>query len=187
MKSKCLVLALTAALSGCATSGSDFGEIAVDTVRAHHRANRAAITGTLALLGEAVGYRRGPVIERRITEREAATLRSESGVDPTLTQRGASHWDERGRRVESPAMQSIQMDVGVAEMLTPDGTLHARAARALARMDNMAREHGGDFSVLVPRSKMHSAAAIRAVAPGAAIYETDTDGNFRLIVVAAER
>ena len=192
MKANFSVLALTLALGGCATTstdlgaGSDLGAIAVNAIKAHIRADRAAAREAGAVLAGAFGYPRGRVIERRTAEREAAALRSESGFDPALTMQGGSNLDERGRAAKGPVMQSIEMEVGQAEMLTADGTLHPRAARALARMDNMAREHGGDFSVSVPRSRIQTVAAIRAVAPSATILETDADG-YRLIVVAAER
>jgi len=188
MKAKFSVLALTLALTGCATTttqvggGNDLGTIAVNAIKAHHRADRAAAREVAALIAGAIGYQRGKVI----AEREAAALRSESGFDPSLTMQGGSYLGERGRTVEGPVMQSIEMEVGQAEMLTPDGTLHPRAARALVRMDNMAREHGGDFSVSVPRSRIQTVAAIKAVVPGATILETDADG-YRLIVVATGR
>lgn len=194
MNAKCLVLALSSVLIGCASTSSEvggdrrgLGEIAVDTVRAHHRASRAAILDTIALIGEAAGFRRSPVFEPGTPEPDDTALRSERAFDPTPMPHTAPYRDERDRRAASPVMQSIQMEVSAGEMLTPDGALHASAARALARMDNLAREHGGDLSVFVPRSRMHSAAAIRAVAPSARIFETDTEDNYRLIVVAAQR
>jgi hypothetical protein len=192
MNAKFSALALTLALTGCATTtthfggGSDLGTIAVNALEAHIRADRAAAREVAALIAGAVGYQRGKVMAGRTAEREAAALRYESGFDPSLTMQSGSYFDERGRTVDGPSLQSIEIEVGQAEMLTPDGTLHPRAARALARMDNMAREHGGDFSVSVPRSQIHTVAAIKAVVPGATILETDADG-YRLIVVATER
>lgn len=187
MNAKVLVLGLAVALTGCATTSSEVGvadgfTIVRQAVRAHLRADREALRSTAALFR----HHRGNVIEGRTAEREAAALRSESGFDPTLTMQPPSYRDERGRPSEAPVMQSIEMEVGLAEMLTPEGTLHPRAARALARMDNMAREHGGDFSVTVPRSQIRTAAAIKAVAPGATIVATDEDEHYRLIVFAAE-
>lgn len=190
---KFLLLALAVALTGCSTTstgegaGDDLGTITVNALRAQHRADRAAIKEAGTRLREAFGYQRGNVIERGTAEREAAALRSESGFDPALAMRSAPYRDERGQPAERAVMQSIQMEVGQAEMLTPEGTLHPRAARALARMDDMAREHGGDFSVFVPRSRIQTVAAIKAVAPGATIFETDRDEHYRLIVVAVER
>ena len=83
-------------------------------------------------------------------------------------------------------LRAIEMAVGLDEMLTPDGVLHPRAASALARMDTMAREHGGDFTVSVPRSQLQTVDAIRTVAPGATIVATDEDG-YRLSVLSTER
>jgi len=126
-------------------------------------------------------------MEGRLAEREAAAIRSESGFNPSLTIESVPYRDQSGEEAQVPVMQSIKMEVGPAEMLTPDGALHPRAARALARMDSIAREHGGDFSVSVPRSQVQTVAAIKAVAPSATIYETDEDEHYRLIVVAAAR
>jgi len=193
MSTKVLLLALAVALTGCSTTSTleggtdDLGTITINALRAQHRADRAAIKAAGARLRDAFGYQRGNVIERRTAEREVAALRSESGFDPALTTQSYPYRNERGQPAERPVMQSLQMDVGQAEMLTPEGTLHPRAARALARMDTMAREHGGDFSVFVPRSRLQTVPAIKEVAPGATIFETDRDEHYRLIVVAAER
>lgn len=191
MKAKFSVSALALALSGCATTtpvgfGNDLGTIAINTIKAHHRADRAAAKEMAAVIAAAFGYQRGKVMADGNAEREAAPLRSESGFDPSLTMQGRPYLYERGSTVEGPSQQAIEIEVAEAEMLTPDGTLHPRAAQALARMDSIAREHGGDFSVFVPRSRIETGAAIKAVVPGATILETDADG-YRLIVVPTER
>lgn len=193
MNVKFLVVALTLVTTGCATGpaglgvGAGLGAIAGNLLSAHIGADRAAATAAAALIGGAIGYHRGKNMEARIAEREAAAIRSESGFNPSLTMQSVPHRDESGQSAEVPVMQSIKMEVGQAEMLTQEGTLHPRAARALARMDSMAREYGGDFSVSVPRSQMQTVDAIKAVAPSATIFETDEDEHYRLIVVAATR
>ncbi len=193
MNMKFLVLTLTLVTTGCATApgglgvGAGLGAIAGNLLSAHVRADRAAVTAAGALIGGALGYQRGKIIEGRIAERQAAAIRSESGFNPTLTMESVPYRDESGQSAEVPVMQSIKMEVGQDEMLTQDGTLHPRAARALARMDSMAREYGGDFSVSVPRSQLQIVDAIKAVAPGATIFQTDEDAHYRLIVVAAAR
>ena len=192
MNAKFLVVALTLVTTGCATGptglgvGAGLGAIAGNLISAHIGADRAAATAAAALIGGAIGYQRGKIIEGRTAEREAAEIRSESGFNPALTMQSVPYRDESGQPA-GPVMQSIKMEVGQAEMVTPEGTLHPRAARALARMDSMAREHGGDFSVSVPRSRIQTVAAIKAVAPSATIFETDEDEHYRLIVVAAAR
>ncbi len=193
MDAKFVVIALALMTTGCATTpagneaGGDFGAIAGNLLRAHIAADRAAVRATAALIGGAIGHPRGKSIEGRIAERETVALRSESGFNPALTMQSVPYSDASGQPAEGPVMQSIKMDVGQSEMVTPEGTLHPRAARALARMDNMAREHGGDFSVSVPRSRGETVAAIKAVAPSATIFETNEDEHYRLIVVAATR
>lgn len=184
MTAKPLVLALAVLVSACATTsseqgaGEDFGTIATNVVRAHARAvrdhvraDRAALKASMAQLRDAFGYQ-GVVVERRLPAPEIAA-RYDSGGD----RRGPA---------ERPALHAIEMDVGLDEMLTPDGLLHPRAADALARMNSMAREHGGDFTVSVPRSQLQTVDAIRTVAPGATIVATDEYG-YRLSVVGAER
>jgi len=193
MNAKFVVIALALSTVGCATvpegsgDGASLGTIVSDFVRSHHRADRAAIKSTATLFAGAFGYQRGKIMEGRIAEREAAAIRSESGFNPSLTMESVPYRDDRGQPAEGPVMQSIKMEVEQEEMLTADGTLHPRAARALARMDSIAREHGGDFSVSVPRSQSQTVAAIKAVAPSATIFETDNDEHYRLIVVAATR
>ncbi len=193
MNVKFLAVALAMVTTGCATApaevgvGAGLGAIAGNLISAHARADRAAVTAAATLIGGAIGYQRGKFMEGRIAEREAEAIRAESGFHPSLTMESISNRDENGQPVEVPVMQSIKMEVGQAEMLTPEGTLHPRAARALARMDSIAREHGGDFSVSVPRSRVQTVAAIKAVAPSATIYQTDKDEHYRLIVVAAAR
>lgn len=193
MNAKFLVIALALALTGCSTTstrvglGAGLGAIAGNLVSAHMRADRAALTAAGALIGGAIGYQRGTVMEGRIAERRTAAIRAESGFDTTLTTRSVSYRDEGGQPTVGPVMQSIKMEVGQDEMLTRDGALHPRAAQALARMDSMARESGGDFSVSVPRSQMQIVDAIKAVAPSATIFEADEDEHYRLIVVSAAR
>ena len=193
MDVKFLVVAITLVTTGCATGpaglgvGAGLGAITGNLLSAKIGADRAAATAVAALIGGAIGYQRGKIIEGRTAEREAAGIRSESGFNPALTMQSVPYRDESGQPAEGPVMQSIKMEVGQAEMVTPEGTLHPRAARALARMDSMAREHGGDFSVSVPRSRIQTVAAIKAVAPSATIFETDEDEHYRLIVVAAAR
>ncbi len=192
MNAKLLVLVLALTTTGCATApagtevaaGAGLGAIAGNLLSAHIRADRAAITAAGALIGGAIGYQRGKVIEGRVAEREAATLRAE-GFRPSLTMQAAPDADEGGQPAEGPVMQSINIEVEPAEMLTPEGTLQPRAAGALARMADMAREHGGMFSVSVPRSRVETVAAIKAVAPSATIIEGDEDEHYRLIVDAA--
>lgn len=191
MYAKCLVLGLVLATTGCATApvgtdvaaGAGLGAIAGNLLSAHIRADRAALTAAGALIGGAIGYQRGKAIEGRIAEREAAALRAE-GFSPSLTMQAAPIGDERAE-VTGPLMQSFNMEVETAEMLTSQGTLQPRAAGALARMADMAREHGGVFSVSVPRSRVETVAAIQAVAPSATIYEGDEDEHYRLSVDTA--
>jgi hypothetical protein len=193
MNVKFLVVAFMLVTAGCATAptgpgaGAGLGAIAGNLLSAHIRADRAAATAVANLIGGAIGYQRGKIMEGRIAIHEAAAIRSESGFNPSLTLQSVPYRDESGQPVESPALQSITMEVGQAEMLTPEGTLHPRAARALARMDSMAREHGGDFSVTVPRSQMQTVDAIKAVVPSATIFQADADEHYRLIVVGATR
>lgn len=198
MIAKPLVLALAVLLSACATTsseqgaGEDFGTIATNVVRAHVRtvrdhvrADRAALKASMAQLRDAFGYR-GVVVERRLPAPESSAPRSDSGADPALAMRAAPYRYDRRGPAERPALHAIEMNVGLDEMLTPDGMLHPRAASALARMDTLAREHGGDFTVSVPRSQLQTVDAIRTVAPGATIVATDEYG-YRLSVVASDR
>ena len=193
MIAKVVVIVLAVATSGCATApgeagdGAGLGTIVGNLVREHHRADRAAVRALGDLFGGAIGYRRGKDIDASVAEREAAAIRAESGWDPDLTIQSVPDRLETGKSVEVPIMQSIKMEVAPDEMLTAEGTLHPRAARALARMESLAREHGGDFSVSVPRSRVETAAAIKEVAPTATIFETDEEEHYRLVVIAAER
>ena len=153
----CAVLAAT----GCATSGDDgnLGTIASNRLRAHadavraiHRADRAALGAMAALFRETFGAR-GTVVERTEPDRHVAGQRSESESSPPVAL-VAPYREPAGPPVAAEPSRSIVMTVGPAEMQTAEGTLHPRAARALARMNELAHAHGGEFSVAVPRSHL---------------------------------
>ena len=187
------LLALCVALgaTGCATTGDDhLGTIAANTFRAHadavraiHRADRAALGQVAALFRETFGAR-GTVVARS-EPHEPTAIRHSDSVSMRSPAAGVVP-QPAPARPEVDDLKAIEMAVGPAEMLTAEGTLHPRAARALAQMNELAREHGGDFTVAVPRSQLHTASAIQEVAPGATILTTDDD-EYRLIVVAPDR
>ena len=183
-----LALCVLVASTGCATTGEDnLGTIAANRFRAHadairtiHRADRQALADVAALFRETFGAR-GTVVARSDPHPQTAVQPSDQvSLPPPVSAVAPS---EPSRPAD---LKAIEMAVGPAELLTPEGTLHRSAARAIARMNEMAREHGGDFSVVVPRSQLHTAEAIQQVAPGATILTTDDD-DYRLIVVAPDR
>ena len=186
-----LALCVVLGASGCATTGDEsLGTIAANQLRAHadavraiHRADRAALGQVAALFRETFGAR-GTVVERSEPYQPIAIQHSESVSMRSPVTGVVPHPEPVLPKVDE--LQAIEMAVGPAEMLTAEGTLHPRAARALAQMNEMAREHGGDFTVAVPRSQLHTASAIQEVAPGATILTTDDD-EYRLIVVAPDR
>ena len=185
-----LALCVVIGATGCATTDDSLGTIAANSLRAHadairaiHRADRAALGQVAALFRETFGAR-GTVVARSEPYAPTAIQRSESVSMQSPATGVAPHPEPVPLGVDD--LKAIEMAVGPAEMLTAEGTLHPRAARALAQMNEMAREHGGDLTVAVPRSQLHTASAIQEVAPGATILTTDDD-EYRLIVVAPDR
>ncbi|HVF64553.1 MAG TPA: hypothetical protein VNE58_11215 [Casimicrobiaceae bacterium] len=191
------MLAIPALVAGCATTPGedDFGSMTARAVRAHVERDRALLhavrdrvradhAAIRDVFREAFGAR-GTVIERTYADRATAAQRARGDVQPTPTI-VTPYRDSRGRPLDVDEIESIEMDVGLAEMLTPEGALHPRAASALARMNAMARDQGGEFTVAVPRAQMHTVTAIQAIVPGAAIVAADGD-DYRLIVAAPDR
>ena len=184
MTSNLLTLAFAVALGGCATTSPQAGDTAhwgtaavesvrthVRTVRDHLRAERRAMRAALGEPGQPVAR----VIEVRPPQEP---MRAPVNDGSPLRM---SH----GHPARDSGLPAIQMDVGLAEMITPQGTIHSRAAQALARMDAMAREEGGEFTVSVPRAHIETAAVIRQVAPGATILSVDGE-NYRLTVIPVD-
>ena len=182
-----LLLTCVIALGGCATSAThvaapnDLGAMATDTVRRHVRAVRDHLRAERQAVRAAFGL--GQPVARVIDIRTPAGTADDPEEAPIAT---AAASFARGHPARDPAATAIQMDIAFDEMLTPEGGLHPRAAQALARMESMARDEGGEFTVSVPRSRIHTATAIRQVAPGATILSTD-DESFRLVVIPVGR
>ena len=182
-----VVMVLVVALNGCATSApnrasDDLAGAAVATVRAHARAVRDHVRAGR----EALGLRERT--ERRVVDVAPATspFASRGAADLGETVQAPPDlrlYSSRGHPARDAQMHEIRMDVTQAEMLTAQGTLQPRAAQALSRMARMAREHGGEFTVTVPRTRIDAATAILAAAPGATILSTDDVEDFGLVVV----
>lgn len=183
-----VVVMLAVALNGCATSGpyrdsDDLAVAAVDTIRAHARSVRDHVRAGR----EALGLRERSDTRRAEASPAApayATRAQPRVMDPTQTPYDARRL-ARGHPARDAQLHEIRMDVGSGEMLTAQGTLQPRAAQALSRMARMAREHGGEFTITVPRTRIDAAAAILAAAPEATILSTD-DADFRLVVVTED-
>ena len=65
--------------------------------------------------------------------------------------------DPRAPAWEAPVLKSFEVDVRQDEMLTPEGVLHPRAARAWSH--GMVQERGGEFEVYVPLTQRHNVEA----------------------------
>lgn len=195
MKKEFVITLAVSALAGCAAvpatvavstgTGAGVGAVAGNVIGAVAGVDRTAATIAGAAIGGAIGYQRAKRMEAKAAEREAAALRSESGFNPSLSTETITQQEDSGQSNEVAVLKSLEMQVGQDEMLTPAGTLHPRAARALARMNNMVVEHGGEFAVYVPSTQMGSVDAIKAVAPQARIYEAGSGSDYRLVVVPA--
>ena len=176
------------ALNGCATSASvtpdTLAAATVDTLRTHVRAVRDHVRAGREALGlrERSRSRGGEAVLAGAVD---GTPADDPRFEPAPAVTVARH-SSQGHPARDAALHEIRMDVAPAEMLTATGTLQPRAAQALARMARMARDSGGEFTVTVPRTRIETAAAIRAAAPEATILSSDDADGFRLVVVTEE-
>ena len=184
-----VVVIMAVALNGCATSDpyrgpDDVASTAVETIRAHARSVRDHVRAGR----EALGLRERS--DARIAHANPAAstyaARVPGAMEPMQGAYDAPRLAARGHPARDAQMHEIRMDVRADEMLTAQGSLQPRAAQALSRMSRMAREHGGEFTITVPRSRIEAAAAILAAAPEATILSTDDAEDFGLVVVTEE-
>jgi hypothetical protein len=182
----CVVVIVAVALNGCATSSPDPGSAdATGAVVATVRAHAHMVRDQLRAGREALGLRERR--DRRVPDDVPGTAYSATRAPLDDLQSQPATPDvlrtPRGHPARDAQVQEIRMDVTPGEMLTVHGTLQPRAAQALSRMARMAREHGGELTVTVPRARIDAASAILAAAPDATILSTDDAEDFGLVVV----
>ena len=185
-----VVVILAVALNGCATSdpyrgSDDVATAAVETIRAHARSVRDHVRAGR----EALGLRErsdARIANASPAESTYAAREQPGAMEPAQGAYDAPRLAPRGHPARDAQMHEIRMDVRADEMLTAQGSLQPRAAQALSRMSRMAREHGGEFTITVPRARIEAAAAILAAAPEATILSTDDAEDFGLVVVTEE-
>lgn len=123
-------------------------------------------------------------LDLQAAHREAEAIHAETGLKPAVIEQppSATSNAKAAEPAPVPVLRSLEMEVREDEMLADDGSLHPSAARALARMDGMVVEHGGDFAVYVPAHQHRSVDEIRNAAPHAAIIESSNAESYRLVV-----
>ena len=172
------------ALAGCSSAPIEpepgLGAIADDmkaAVVGFHRGVRAAVK-TVVLAPHRLR------LDAQAARREAEAIHAETGLRPSVVEQPASTTASANATEPAPVpmLRSLEMEVREDEMIADDGSLHPSAARALARMDGMVVEHGGDFAVYVPAHQHRSVDEIKNVAPHAAIIESSNAETYRLVV-----
>ena len=169
-----------AILSGCSSEPvSGGGGVAGDMIGAV-REFRGAIH---AVVGEVTVHRKR-VLDAKQAKQEAEAIRQQTGLAPSVVeeQGNGGAGDAAAEAGQVALLRALEMEVREDEMIAPDGSLHPSAAQALARMDGMVVEHGGDFAVYVPSNHRRSVEQIKTAAPHAAIIEISDAQSYRLVV-----
>jgi hypothetical protein len=179
--SRLVPLLASLALAGCSSAPTEPGPAGIaDDMKAavvgFHRGVRAAVK-TVVLAPHRLR------LDAQAAHREADAIHAETGLRPSVIEQPPSTATANATEpAPVPVLRSLEMDVREDEMLADDGSLHPSAARALARMDGMVVEHGGDFAVYVPAHQHRSVDEIRNAAPHAAIIESSNAETYRLVV-----
>jgi hypothetical protein len=185
MKTLTLIAAVAfPVLSGCASTPGEGGAGSDGIAHDMLASVKEFRAGVHAVVGDVTGHRKR-MLDAKLAKQKAEEIHRQTGLAASvIEEQGKGGAEEPGatQNATVPVLRSLEMEVREDEMIRADGSLHPSAAQALARMDGMVVEHGGDFAVYVPANQRRSVDEIRNVAPHAAIIEKSDAESFRLVV-----